>query len=74
MRLHSTLKSGNGAWDKVGCLPHVPVEVDFVAKEQVDEAGDVLLRTVGVGKANIIESLKLSCRQGKKAEYVNFTM
>ena len=47
--------------DKTGCLPHVPVEVDSAAKEQVDEAGDVLLRTVGIGKANVVEILKLSC-------------
>ena len=44
------------------CLPHVPVEVNFIAKEQVDETGDVLLGTVGVGKANVIESLEFSCR------------
>ena len=52
------------------CLPHVPVEVDFVAEEQVDETGDVLLRTVGVGKTNVIESFEFSCRQGRS---INFT-
>ena len=45
------------------CLPRVPVEVDSIAEEQVNETGDVLLRTVGVGKANVIESLEFSCRR-----------
>ena len=31
----------------------------------MDEAGDVLLRTVGIGKTNVIETLKLSCTMSR---------
>ena len=62
------MKYGIGVQDEATCtvyrcLPHVPVEIDFIAEEQVNETGDVLLRTVGVGKADVIESLEFSCRR-----------
>lgn len=56
-----SIQHGNGPEDDAILLPHVPVEVYFVAKEEVDEAGDVLLRTVGIGKANVIEGLDFGC-------------
>lgn len=36
-------------------IPHIPVKVDFVSQEEVNEAWDVLLRQLRVRKANVIE-------------------
>ena len=49
-------------------LPHVPVEVDLVPQEQMNETWDVLLGAVGICKTNVIECLEFGW--GGKTEWV----